>query len=68
MTTSFGRDLDHLDACGFGSAHHVSGPAPAVEGDHELRLSFIDHPLIAQRPSGFAVRVPVSLKRRMLAS
>jgi hypothetical protein len=45
-----------------GSAYHVLRSFPSGESDNEIGFTFINHALIANGASGFAVLLPVSME------
>lgn len=60
--------MDNFDACLTSTANHVRRAPAARECDHEIGLALVNHALVTERAGGPTVLVPVSLKRRMLAT
>jgi hypothetical protein len=52
-------DFDHLHPSSARLAHHVGSAWTAREGHDEIRVTFDEHPLVADRTGGEAVRDPL---------
>jgi hypothetical protein len=51
-------NFPNRNASGFCSPNHIGGSPPAGKGNDQVRLAFVNHPLISYRASGATVPVP----------